>query len=98
MNVSLTPAQETFVKQKVKSGKYASQADVLREALDLLRAQEELTQDDVAELRELVDVGLAEFERGETAEFTAADIAVLGRRILAARKRSAKTPSRKRAS
>lgn len=98
MNVSLTPAQEKFVKQKVKTGQYASQAEVLREALDLLRAHEELTQDDVAELRELADVGLAELERGETAEFTAADISALGRRILAARKGSAKARSRRRAS
>lgn len=97
MTVSLTPAQEKFVKQKVKTGQYASQADVLREALDLLRAQEELTQDDVAELRELVEVGLTESERGETAEFTAADISILGRRMLSTRKSSAKTRTRKRA-
>jgi antitoxin ParD1/3/4 len=101
MNVSLTPDQEKFVQQKVKTGQFASRAEVVREALDLLRAQEEeeMTPARVAELRELTQVALDEFERGETADFTAKDIQKLGRRVLAARKaRSEPKPRRKRAS
>jgi antitoxin ParD1/3/4 len=40
MNVSLTPELESFVADKVASGRYASSSEVVREALRLLEEQE----------------------------------------------------------
>ena len=40
MNVSLTPQLERFVQSKVKSGRYSSSSEVVREALRLLEEHE----------------------------------------------------------
>ncbi len=40
MNVSLTPELEQFVHEKVKSGRYLSASEVVREALRLLEERE----------------------------------------------------------
>ena len=40
MNVSLTPELERFVQEKVRSGRYTSASEVVREALRLLEEHE----------------------------------------------------------
>ena len=40
MNVSLTPELESWVDERVRSGRYASASEVIREALRLLEEQE----------------------------------------------------------
>jgi len=40
MNVSLTPAQERFVRSQVKTGRYRSASEVLRDGLRLLEEHE----------------------------------------------------------
>ena len=42
MNVSLTPALEKLVQQKVESGLYNNASEVVREALRLMKEAEEL--------------------------------------------------------
>ncbi|MBD3560548.1 type II toxin-antitoxin system ParD family antitoxin, partial [Planktothrix sp. FACHB-1355] len=42
MNVSLTPELEKFVQEKVKSGRYLSASEVVREALRLLQEQDQI--------------------------------------------------------
>ena len=63
MNVSLTPALESFVKEKVESGLYTSASEVVREALRLL-ADHEMQR----ELQRHVRVGLDEASRGEVVD------------------------------
>ena len=41
MNVSLTPELEKLVNEKVKSGKYTSASEVVREGLRLLQDQDD---------------------------------------------------------
>jgi antitoxin ParD1/3/4 len=41
MNISLTPALDKFVADKVASGRYTSASEVVREALRLLEEQEQ---------------------------------------------------------
>ncbi|MBF0379625.1 MAG: type II toxin-antitoxin system ParD family antitoxin [Magnetococcales bacterium] len=41
MNISLPPALEKFVKDRVKEGRYSSASEVIREGLRLLIDQEE---------------------------------------------------------
>lgn len=65
MNVSLTPALERLVKEKIKSGMYHSNSEVVREALRLLKQRDEVRRHDLAELRAKVAVGLEQLERGE---------------------------------
>ncbi len=42
LNVNLTPKLEKLVRQKVSSGRYNSASEVVREALRLMEAQDEL--------------------------------------------------------
>ena len=74
MNVSLSPDIQKFVDQKVQRGEYDSPEEAVNHILSLVKSQEELTPEELADLRAEVDVGLAEADRGEFAEFTAEDV------------------------
>ncbi len=65
MNISLTPRLEAMIREKVESGLYNNSSEVVREALRLMARQ-----DQVAQLRAAIAVGLDEFERGELVEWT----------------------------
>jgi|AP95_1055475.scaffolds.fasta_scaffold354578_1 antitoxin ParD1/3/4 len=59
--IDLSPELEEFVDQEVASGRYRSRADVIADAVRYLRAQSEFED----ELREKIQVGIDELERGE---------------------------------
>ena len=61
MNVSLNPQFEKLVKQKVQSGEYASESEVIQEALRLLEQRDKK----LIELRAEIQIGLDQLERGE---------------------------------
>ncbi len=65
MNISLTPELENLVNQKVTSGLYHSASEVIREALRLLKEQDEIKQSRIHEIRREVAIGLAQLKRGE---------------------------------
>ncbi|MBI3797573.1 MAG: type II toxin-antitoxin system ParD family antitoxin [Deltaproteobacteria bacterium] len=65
MNVSLTPELEELISQKVSSGLYHSASEVIREALRLLKEQDELRQFRREQLRKEVAIGLEQLDRGE---------------------------------
>ncbi len=64
MNISLTPELEQLVDDKVKSGRYASASEVIREGLRLLEEQEELKQQRLLEVRRKIDRGLEQLDKG----------------------------------
>jgi antitoxin ParD1/3/4 len=65
MNVSLTPELEQFVHDKVKSGRYLSASEVVREALRLLEERDRLYHAKLAELRQHLAIGIEQADRGE---------------------------------
>ncbi len=65
MNVSLTPELEEIVHDRVRSGRYTSASEVVREALRLLIDRDEVRQARLNEIRSKVDEGLRSLERGE---------------------------------
>jgi antitoxin ParD1/3/4 len=65
MNVSLTPELEQLVAEKVESGRYTSASEVIREALRLLEEQDQLRQNRLAAVRQKIDRGLSQLDRGE---------------------------------
>lgn len=65
MNVNLTPELEQLVQDKVASGHYVSQSEVVREALRLLAEQDRLREAHVERLREALAEGLQQADRGE---------------------------------
>ena len=64
MNISLTPELEKLVVEKVKSGRYASASEVIREGLRLLEEQEALKQQRLSEIRQKIDRALDQLDSG----------------------------------
>ena len=58
MNISLTPQLESMVKQKVGTGLYSSASEVVREALRLLEAKDQLNELKLTTLRQEIQKGL----------------------------------------
>ena len=61
MNISLTPALEQFVNDKVATGLYNSVSEVIREALRLLIAQEKtISREKIEKLNRDIEIGLSD--------------------------------------
>lgn len=58
MNISLTSELETYLKDKVATGKYHSTSEVVREALRLLEEQDQLKAMRLASLRQEIQKGV----------------------------------------
>lgn len=65
MNVSLTPELEKFVAQKVRTGRYNSASEVVREALRLLEEHEQARAAQLTEFNKELGWRLAALDRGE---------------------------------
>ena len=65
MNVSLTPELEKLVENKVKSGRYQSASEVIREGLRLLDEQDQVRETRLQEVRRKIRTGLDQLDRGE---------------------------------
>jgi len=65
MNVSLTPELEQFVQAKVKSGRYNSASEVVREALRFLEEHDRARAAQVAEFNDELRRRLASLDAGE---------------------------------
>lgn len=65
VNISLTPELDIFLQNKVKSGRYQTASEVVREALRLLERQERERDEDYAHLRAKLERGVSQAARGE---------------------------------
>jgi len=68
LNVSLTPDLSRFVENRVRSGKYLTASEVVREALRLLEARDQTSPASLHELEREIETGLAQLRRGEGVE------------------------------
>jgi antitoxin ParD1/3/4 len=68
MNVSLTPELEQLVHEKVKSGRYLSASEVVREGLRLLEERDRLHQIRLSELQQKLTIGVQQADQGELLE------------------------------
>ncbi len=66
MVIHVTPEIEADIRQRVESGEYADESEVVRKALRTLQASEER----IREIRASIEEGMAAFERGEGIELT----------------------------
>ncbi len=64
MHVSLTPALEQMIQDKVDSGLYNSASEVIREALRLLHERDAYQQMRIAQLKKDIQEGLDDLEAG----------------------------------
>lgn len=63
MQITLTPEIEVIIKQKVASGNYASETEVIKESLRLLQERDE---EKLKSLREDLAAAYEQSERGES--------------------------------
>ena len=68
VNVHLTPELETLVQKKVKTGRYNSASEVVREALRLCEERDRIRELQIQELRKKINRGWASLERGEAVD------------------------------
>jgi len=95
MNITLTPELEQFVNEKVKSGRFRSAIEVVREGLVLLREEDELARKH-EELRRTIAVGIEELDRGQGVPLDDAEVARIkaeGRRLRQATKANNHEPN-----
>ena len=85
MNVNFSPQLEDMVRQKVASGLYTSASEVVREALRMMEAQDQLRAAKLEQLRQDIREGL---ESGESTPWDAEEIKQEGRQGRAARANS----------
>jgi antitoxin ParD1/3/4 len=89
MNVSLPPELEARVRQRVESGMYGSASEVIREALRLFEAYEQVKTAKLDSLRQDIGKGLNDAKNGRTKEIDFANLKQQGREILKSRKTAA---------
>ena len=65
MNISLTPALEKFVNERVASGLYNSASEVIREALRIMLGQQEIPKQRIDALNNDIQTGLDAYLNGE---------------------------------
>jgi antitoxin ParD1/3/4 len=65
VNVSLTPELGAFLESRVRTGRYQTTSEVVREALRLLQQREAQREDALRELKAKLERGAAQAESGE---------------------------------
>jgi antitoxin ParD1/3/4 len=65
VNISLTPELDAFLQKRVKSGRYQTSSEVVREALRLLQRQEKEREQAVKQLKAKLERGAGQASRGE---------------------------------
>jgi len=67
MDVSLTPELERFIEELVAGGRYRSASEAVRTAIRLLQDREAERSAKLEALRQSIDAGVAELDRGDGA-------------------------------
>lgn len=88
LNVSLPPELENRVRRHVESGLYGSASEVIREALRLFEAYQEMRAASLVALKADIDQGIADIKAGRTREIDIEAIKQRGRAALASRVRA----------
>jgi antitoxin ParD1/3/4 len=67
-NISLTPKQDAFIDEAIKSGEYQNASEAVRDALRALQHRRREDALKLALLRRQIEAGVAAFENGEFSE------------------------------
>lgn len=89
MNVSLPPELEARVRQRVESGMYGSASEVIREALRLFEAYEQVKAAKLDGLRQDIAQGMEDVKAGRVGELDLLQLKQRGREALKKRKAAA---------
>ena len=89
LTITLPSDMAALIKDAVEGGEYASNSEVVREALRDWKIKRALQLQELASLKADIDRGLADLAEGRVQEFDAARIIERGRKLLARRSSSA---------
>ena len=64
-NISLTPEQDAFIDEMLKAGEYRNASEAVRDAIRALRQRRAEDAAKLDRLRQSIDAGLADLERGD---------------------------------
>jgi antitoxin ParD1/3/4 len=67
-NISLTPEQDAFIEEAVKSGEYQNASEAVRDALRALQQRRREDALKLEALRQQIDAGVDALDRGEFTE------------------------------
>ena len=73
-NISLTPEQDAFIQETVKSGEYQNASEAVRDALRALQQRRREDALKLDALRRQIDAGIAALEKGEFTEVDGAEL------------------------
>jgi antitoxin ParD1/3/4 len=73
-NVSLTAEQDAFIDQMLEQGEYGNASEAMRDAVRALQQRRALDALKLERLRQSIDAGLADLERGDYEEVDHADL------------------------
>ena len=85
VTITLQDENQSFLESAIKSGRYVNESDVVAEALAELKVREEIRQRRMADLKEKIQVGVGQLDRGESSEWNVEDVKAKGRALLASR-------------
>ena len=88
LTVALPSELNEFVRLRVEQGSHKNEDEVVRDALLMLREQEDFIASQHRQLRREVAVGLEQARRGMVTSFSAAEIKSEARRRLKARRKA----------
>jgi antitoxin ParD1/3/4 len=74
MDISLKPELAKFVAEKIRAGQFTDASDVVNEALEVLKEQEEFSPEHEAYLRRELQKGIDQLNQGQHADFDAEKI------------------------
>lgn len=80
MNIVLPPGLQQFVDQQIEAGTYSTPGEVVHDALRLLQERNEFRQFRLERLRQEVQIGIEQLDRGEGAPLDIEAIKAEGRR------------------
>jgi antitoxin ParD1/3/4 len=73
-NISLTPEQDAFIEEAVKSGEYQNASEAVRDALRALQQRRREDALKLEALRRQIDAGIAALKRGQSTEIAEAEL------------------------
>jgi antitoxin ParD1/3/4 len=84
-NISLTPEQDAFIDDMLKKGEYANASEAVRDAIRALQRRRAVDALKLERLRQSIDAGLADLERGDYEDVDDADLEAWLDRLVEAR-------------
>lgn len=82
-NISLTPEQDTFIDEMLEKGEYRNASEAMRDAIRALQQRRAIDALKLERLRQSIDTGLADLERGDYEDVDDAELDAFPDRLTA---------------